>query len=63
MPMASPIIKTRVWSTRAPGDVRKKNANVMWKSERDVMIVFPERRPILVSEDIQKREKRRDWTS
>ena len=42
MPIASPIINTRVWSARAPGDVRKKYASVIWKRERDVMIVFPD---------------------
>lgn len=40
--MASPMMKTRVWSAIVWGEVRKKKARVRWKRERDVMIVLPE---------------------
>ena len=56
MPIASPMMKTSVWSDRAPGEVRKKYASVMWNSEREVMIVFPEMSPILLNEGILKRK-------
>lgn len=47
MPIASPIINTSVWSASAAGDTRKKYASVMWKRDREVMIVFPDMRAIL----------------
>jgi hypothetical protein len=47
-PIASPIINTRVWSAMVPGLVRKKKARVMWKSEREVMIVAAEMSAILI---------------
>jgi hypothetical protein len=46
-PIASPIMKTRVWSAIVRGFVRKKKASVMWKSDRDVMIVAAEMTAIL----------------
>jgi hypothetical protein len=46
-PIASPSIKTRVWSAIVCGFVRKKKASVMWKSEREVMIVAAEMSAIL----------------
>jgi hypothetical protein len=42
MPIASPMINTSVWSASAAGEVRKKYARVTWKSDREVMIVFPD---------------------
>jgi hypothetical protein len=48
MPIASPMMNTNVWSARVPGEVRKKYASVMWKREREVMIVFPDMSAILV---------------
>jgi hypothetical protein len=47
-PIASPNIKTRVWSTIELGEVRKKKARVTWKRERDVMIVDAEITAILL---------------
>ena len=52
MPIASPMINTRVWSARAPGEVRKKYASVIWKREREVMIVFPDMSAIVVGDGI-----------
>jgi len=45
--MASPMKNTSDWSARDPGEVRKKKARVMWKSEREVMMVAPEMTAIL----------------
>lgn len=39
MPIASPIMNTKVWSGMMLGEVRKKKASVIWKSERIVIIV------------------------
>jgi hypothetical protein len=41
------MINTRVWSAIVPGLVRKKKARVMWKREREVIIVAAEMSPIL----------------
>ena len=38
--MASPRIYTRAWSATVMGFVRKKKPSVMWKSDRDVMMVL-----------------------
>lgn len=62
MPIASPIMKTRAWSARDSGDVRKKKARVMWKREREVIIVAPEITPILPVyefEEVRRRKARR----
>ena len=37
-------MNTSVWSEIAPGAVRKKYANVIWKRESDVMIVAADMR-------------------
>jgi hypothetical protein len=42
MPIASPRRKTSVWSAIEAGEVRKKNARVMWNRESEVIIVAPE---------------------
>jgi hypothetical protein len=59
MPIASPIINTKVWSARAPGDVRKKYASVIWKRERDVMIVFPDMSAMMFTGTPQKGTKKK----
>lgn len=38
---------TKAWSAIVAGSVMKKKARVMWKSERDVMIVLAEMKGIL----------------
>lgn len=47
MPIDSPIIQTSAWSATVIGFVRKKKASVMWKSEREVRIVFAEMRAMM----------------
>lgn len=42
MPIASPSMNTSAWSATVPGLVRKKKPRVMWKSDREVRIVFAE---------------------
>jgi len=67
--MASPIIKTSVWSAIACGFVRKKKASVTWKSESEVMIVAAEITAILTlrlldlenSEDVELFCSKRRW--
>jgi hypothetical protein len=39
-PIASPKTNTRVWSAIVAGDVRKKKPSVIWKRDRERMIVF-----------------------
>ena len=48
-PIASPIINTRVWSAIVFGFVRKKKARVMWKSDREVIMVAAEMSAMLKS--------------
>ena len=53
MPIASPIMKTSVWSAMEDGFVRKKKARVMWKREMELMMVAPEMRPIAAVEGLE----------
>lgn len=46
--MASPMTKTRVWSETVLGVVRKKKAMVMWKSDRERMMVAAVMRAIFM---------------
>lgn len=46
-PMASPRRKTMDWSAMDSGEVRRKKAMVIWKREREVMMVAPEMTPML----------------
>lgn len=45
--MDSPKTKTRVWSATVLGEVRKKKPIVMWKRDRERIMVFPFMSPIL----------------
>jgi len=56
IPIASPMMKTSVWSAMESGDVRKKKARVMWKSEREVMIVAPEMTAIFADLEVEPKE-------
>lgn len=46
-PIASPTMYTSDWSATAPGEARKKYAIVRWKSDREVIMVAADMRPIL----------------
>jgi hypothetical protein len=58
MPIASPIMKTSVWSATVDGDVRKKKAKVMWKREMELMMVAPDMRPMVAVEELPTMERK-----
>lgn len=47
IPIDSPMMKTSDCSAITIGFVRKKKARVMWKREREVMIVAPDIIPMI----------------